>query len=100
MEHTDDNALTPEEEEYARHFFRGEVEGKSACIHCTGLHNAVAGRHPNLQPCPRVQAISWHIDGETITRVEYWPDGSWPTQGIIFPDQVPMIEDDEEPEDS
>lgn len=100
MDNLDDSALTPGEEEYARQLFRGEIEGKLACVHCSGIHNAVAGRHPNLQPCPRVRAISWHTDGETITHVEYWADGEWPKTGIIFPDQVPVAPEDEEPDDS
>jgi|SRR6185437_9821820 len=54
-------------------FKRGE-----GCSHCGGYH---------LHACPRVRRFSFHTNGE-IAQVEFWPDGRWPTDHVIFPEQA------------
>lgn len=46
------------------------------CKHCQGVHT---------RACPRVKSVEYH-DGGTLKRVEYWPDGDWPTEHVIFRD--------------
>jgi hypothetical protein len=93
-----DDALSPAEIQDARRVFAGKAEGRSACVHCGGIHVTVYGLHAAQQPCPRVRSITWHIDGVTITHVDYWPHGRWPVDGIVFPDQVYVQDPDDTPE--
>jgi hypothetical protein len=56
--------------------YREQFEAKAQCIHCGGLH---------LRACPRVKRIVMR-NSEEISEVEFWP--SWPTEHIIFPEDV------------
>jgi hypothetical protein len=79
--------MTPDEKAAAREIFEGKVEGKTACIHCTGLHDTLAKRQPDQQPCPRVRKIEYHPNGN-LAAVEYWgPHDGW-DRDIVFPRQV------------
>lgn len=55
-------------------------------------HNC-GGVHPRA--CPRVKRIAYG-ENRQITEVEYWPDGSWPTSDVVFPDGPEMMVDDDE----
>lgn len=79
--------LSPEEKEDARRIFRGEVNDRSACWHCGGLHETVARIPAWRQPCPRIKRVTRDNDGYPI-EVEYWPAHSPWERGIVFPDQV------------
>jgi transcriptional regulator with XRE-family HTH domain len=59
------------------YFTSGEV-----CAHCRGVH---------VRACPRVKRMSYH-DNQTLAEVEFWPDGKWPTENVIFPDSPEMSE--------
>jgi hypothetical protein len=79
--------LTDQEKEDARKIFEGEVEGKSACYHCAGIHAAVAKVPIDRQPCPRIKKIDYAATGQVVS-VEYWPwDHSW-EGNVIFPQDV------------
>jgi hypothetical protein len=96
MEKTD-GALTAEEIENARKIFEGKTEGKSGCVHCSGIHDLVFRLPANRQPCPRVKSIKWHPDG-TMLEVEYWPRGQWEPPGdqVIYPHDVYTVDDEGE----
>jgi transcriptional regulator with XRE-family HTH domain len=51
-------------------------EKDEICQHCKGVHT---------RACPRVKSVEYH-EGGTLARVEYWPDGDWPTEHVIFRD--------------
>ena len=53
------------------YFDKGEI-----CQHCKGIHT---------RACPRVKSVEYQDSG-ALKRVEYWPDGSWPTENVIFQD--------------
>lgn len=53
------------------YFDKGE-----ACQHCQGIH---------ARACPRVKCVEYQENG-SLKRVEYWPDGAWPTENVIFRD--------------
>lgn len=89
---TSEDQLTAEERETARAIFEGEIEGRSACHFCAGIHSHVAGLPPQLQPCPRVKRVERHVDG-TVLVVEFWRPGTWESD-VIFPEDV--YEDDVE----
>lgn len=89
-----DDVLTAKQRRKAAAIFRGEDPGISACMHCAGIHDRVAGQQIWYQPCPRVKSVSWHV-GE-IASVEYWPEGSWPREGVIFPSDDVFDTEDEE----
>lgn len=54
-------------------FDRGEQ-----CKHCGGIHN---------RACPRVRRLAFH-NGNTIAEVEFWPEGRWSDEHIIWPEDV------------
>lgn len=88
--------LSREEREFAQRVLRGlemDRNGKprSGCVHCTGVHFVVDGLSPWRQPCRRVKKVTW--SGDDVTEVEYWPDGRWNDDDVIFPDEV-FEEDD------
>lgn len=71
-------ALGPEERAVLQEYFtRGEV-----CAHCRGVHT---------RACPRVKRMTYHEGGQ-LAEVEFWPDGKWPTDYVIFPDSPEMSE--------
>lgn len=65
-----DGRLTVEE--------RAEVLKLPACQHCLGRH---------ARACPRVRELRFHPTG-TIAVVKFWPDGKWPTDQVIWPEQL------------
>ena len=65
--------------------YREQFERKAQCIHCGGCH---------LRACPRVRRIVMR-NKEEISEVEFWAWGSWPTDGIVFPEDVYDEEDEE-----
>jgi len=57
---------------------------KSPCGACGGLH-VTALKTPGA--CPRIKRIAYDAQGRML-EVEYWPDGKWPKDGIIWPDGI------------
>ena len=53
------------------------------CPHCGGLHS---------RACPRVRRVKW--DGGKPVEAVYWRDGKWPTDSILFPDDIAEDEED------
>lgn len=51
-------------------------EKDEVCQHCKGVHT---------RACPRVKSVEYH-EGGALKQVEYWPDGQWPTENVIFRD--------------
>jgi len=49
-----------------------------ACEHCGGRH---------LRRCPRVRRFKWHPNG-ALAGVEFWPDGAWSDQHVLWPDEL------------
>lgn len=78
--------LTPQQKHDARMILEGNVEGRSACLHCGGIH---------LRACRRVRRAEWHVDG-TLLRVWYWPDGKWSEDEICWPEDA--YQDDDDPD--
>lgn len=78
--------LSDDERDAARSIFEGQVEGKSACHFCAGIHATVAGLESHRQPCPRIHRIERHTDG-TVLVLEFWPPGHW-EDNVIFPHDV------------
>lgn len=79
--------LTEGEKKDARAILKGEVAGRTGCVHCAGVHPVVHGLPQQRQPCPRVKRATWHIDG-TLLEVEYWQDGQWDTGSTITFDEA------------
>ena len=71
-------SLTPQQKHDARMILEGNVEGRSACVHCGGIH---------LRACRRVKRAEWHVDG-TLLRVWYRKDGSWNEDEICWPEDA------------
>jgi hypothetical protein len=74
--------LTAQQKEDARKL----LEEGAGCVHCGGIHG---------RACPRLKRIRW--DGGKPVEAVYWRDGSWPTDSILFPEDV--AEDDAEDEE-
>ncbi|MBT8161005.1 MULTISPECIES: hypothetical protein [Arthrobacter] len=79
-----DGALTPEQ---AKALLKEEDNGymgtktifdKSKCQHCGGLH---------ARKCPAVAEIEYHPDGK-VSRVVYFPHGSWPADEVLWLEDV------------
>lgn len=79
--------LTDDQKAEARKIFEGQVEGKSACYHCAGLHDPVAKLSSDRQPCPRVKKIEYAPTGQVIA-VEYWPNSEGWMANVLFPRDV------------
>ncbi len=79
--------MSPEAKEAAQKIFQGETDGRSACIHCAGLHDTLAGRTADQQPCPRVSRVEYHANG-TLAAVSYWPPESGWDRHVVFPRMV------------
>jgi hypothetical protein len=74
--------LTAEEKAgYQEQFKTGK-----GCVQCGGLH---------LRACPRVKRLVMR-NNEEISEVEFWADGSWPKNDVIFPEDVYDAELNEE----
>lgn len=71
--------MTAEERARVIEYFTNE----EVCPNCRGVHN---------RACPRVRSVSYHDNG-TLKSVEYWPDGQWPQEAVIFRDS-PELHDD------
>ncbi len=83
----DDLSLSRDEKRQARLVFEGKApNGQSPCLHCGGVH---------LRACRRVKSVTWHNDGSVIS-AEYWPDGQWSEDGIVWPEDAYEDDDDEE----
>jgi len=72
--------LTREE----REGYQQQFKDKQQCIWCGGFH---------LRACPRVKRIVWR-NKEEPAEAEYWPDGQWPKDNVIFPEDI--FEEEEE----
>lgn len=66
--------LTGEEAAKIRALF---AAGK-ACKHCGGIHT---------RACPRVRRLVFQ--GDNLIEVEFWPEGRWSDEHIIWPEDVP-----------
>lgn len=53
------------------------------CTHCGGRHT---------RACPRVRRMKFHPNG-TLAAVEFWPEGKWSDEHVIWPEDM---ETDEE----
>lgn len=51
-------------------------EKDEVCPNCRGIHT---------RACPRVKSVEYH-DGGALKRVEYWAEGEWSTDNVIFKD--------------
>lgn len=72
--------LTPLEKSAAQQIFRGEVQGKSPCEDCGGLHQ---------RACPRIRRQVWIGQGSGAgarTEVEYWKD--FDDEGVVWPEDA------------
>jgi DNA-binding transcriptional regulator YiaG len=69
-------SMTREQREQVRTYF----DANEACAHCRGIH---------VRACPRVKRMRYH-ENSTLAEVEFWPDGKWPTDNVIFPDSPEM----------
>ena len=60
------------------------------CQTCGGLH---------ARSCPRVRSVEYTSQGDNIQirKVEYWPDGRWAVDGIFWPEQLPPIPEEGDP---
>lgn len=74
-----DNRLNAEERQRVLDYFANN----EVCPNCRGVHN---------RACPRVRTVSYHDNG-TLRSVEYWPDGQWPQDSVIFSDSPEMNHD-------
>jgi len=86
--------LSSAEKAAAKEIFEGELENRSACVYCAGIHAHVAKLDAYWQPCPRIRRIERHPDGSILV-LEFWPNGDW-EQEVIFPDDVYEDEEVEE----
>lgn len=74
----ENDEMPAEERERAKAYFQaGEV-----CAHCRGVHN---------RACPRVKRMKYH-ENSTLAEVEFWADGQWPIENVIFIDSPEMSE--------
>lgn len=54
------------------------LSSRKACVHCGGWH---------ARACPRIRRMEFHAN-EVLAAVEFWPDGRWPTEQVVWPEQV------------
>lgn len=57
---------------------------ENRCSHCGGTH---------ARACPRVRRMAWHLNGN-LAEVEFWPDGRWPDEHIVWPEQLAEQQDE------
>ena len=72
--------LTPQQKEDARKL----LAETGPCVHCGGIHG---------RACPRVRRVKW--DGGKPVEAVYWRDGKWPTDSVLFPEDIADDEDEE-----
>jgi Helix-turn-helix domain len=58
----------------------------TVCEHCKGVH---------WRACPRVRRLVYD-EHRRVAEVEYWPDGEWSRENIVFYDGPEMAADDGE----
>lgn len=51
---------------------------KIQCVHCGGAH---------FRACPRVKRMVFNNSGG-LQEVEFWPEDSWSTENIIWPEDI------------
>ena len=68
----DDLRLAEEERAKVMEYF----DKDEVCPNCRGIHT---------RACPRVRSVEYH-DGGALKRVEYWAEGEWSTDNVIFKD--------------
>lgn len=51
------------------------------CKACGGLHTETIGT-PGA--CPRIRRVAYDSHGN-ITEMDFWPEGAWSREGILFP---------------
>lgn len=67
----DDTALTAE--------LAARLREIPSCQHCGGRH---------ARACPRVRRMAFHANG-ALAEVEFWPEGRWSDDDIIWPEELP-----------
>jgi len=72
-----DTTLTPE--------LAAALRKLPPCQHCAGHH---------VRACPRVRRLEYHPSG-SIAVVEFWRDGQWPTDHIIWPEELAAVDEPE-----
>ena len=55
------------------------------CVHCGGAH---------LRACPRVRRLIFEPSTGKIVEVEFWSEGEWSDDSIIWPEEIVEEEDD------
>jgi len=70
--------ITDDERAYAQAVFAHQIDGKSACEFCGGLHSRM---------CRRVKEITYHTNGE-LRRIRFWRDDEWDASDVIWPEDV------------
>lgn len=60
---------------------RKRFVNNEACQHCKGLH---------ARACPRVKSMTFHNNG-SLASIEFWQDGEWSDNNVIWPEEVPDI---------
>jgi hypothetical protein len=75
--------------------YREQFQQNKQCTHCGGLH---------LRACRRVRKIIMR-NREEISEVEFWRDGQWDEEGIIWPEDVwdttaELLEEDDDGEEA
>jgi hypothetical protein len=79
---TDPTPLAPElAADLKARFDRGE-----ACRHCGALH---------ARACPRVRRMTFHPGG-SLAGVDFWADGKWSDEGLIWPEDLHTPTSDDE----
>lgn len=56
---------------------------KIQCVHCGGAH---------FRACPRVKRMVFNNSGG-LQEIEFWPEGSWSTENVIWPEDIMEEED-------
>lgn len=80
MTHPEPAGLTPDELRQIR-----KQIADNRCLHCGGAH---------ARACPRVKTMSYHPNG-ALAGVEFWPDGKWSTDHVLFLDEYPDPDDEQ-----
>jgi hypothetical protein len=56
------------------------------CRHCGGVHQ---------RACPRVKRLRFDTErGGALVEVEFWPEGSWSGEHVIWPEMLGVLDDD------
>jgi hypothetical protein len=57
-----------------------EIQKGESCQHCKGRH---------ARACPRVKRLDFHPNG-ALKRVDFWAEGKWSDEHIIWPEDETM----------